>query len=98
MTDLAFVQEVERVIVVYEKAIGHYASRTRQMIEQHGEVGALSRLMVSADLQQGFKVLRDSGQLDETFEAVIVRHRHLFGPDAVDVAQWRLANPHQLFN
>ena len=66
------------------------------MIANYGEVEALSRLMVSADLQQGFKVLRDLNQLDKTFEALVVRFQHLFKPDVVQAAQWRLAHPYEL--
>ena len=54
-----FANEVERTIVVYERENGRAASRTRQMIERYGEVEALGRLMLSADLQKGFRVLRD---------------------------------------
>jgi hypothetical protein len=66
------------------------------MIAEHGEIEALSRLMVSPDLQQGFKVLRDRKQLDKTFEAVVVRFQHLFGRDTIEAAKWRLANPYEL--
>ena len=66
------------------------------MIESLGEVTALSRLMESADLQQGFEVLRDRQQLDKTFEAVVVRHRELFSTEIVEAAEWRLANAHSL--
>ena len=62
----------------------------------HGAVEALSRLMISPDLQQGFKVLRDRGELHHTFEAVVTRHPHLFKPPAVQAAQWRLDHPHEL--
>jgi len=96
MSEAAFLDEVEKAIVLYEKAIGHVASRTRNMIAEHGEIEALSRLMISPDLQQGFKVLRDRKQLDQTFEAVVVRYQHLFGSDAVEAAKWRLAHPHDL--
>ncbi len=96
MSEAAFKQEVDQAIRFYEKEIGHAATRTRQMIDKHGEIDALSRLMVSADLQQGFKVLRDRDQLDKTFEAVVIRFKHLFKPDAVQAAQWRLANPYEL--
>lgn len=96
MSDTSFLDEVERVIAIYEDAIGHAASRTRNMIAQHGEIESLSRLMVSPDLQQGFKVLRDRDQLDHTFEAVVVRFQHLFGSDAIEAAKWRLAHPHDL--
>jgi hypothetical protein len=64
------------------------------MIAEHGEVGA--RLMLSPDLQQGFKVLCDSNRLDRTFEAVVVRFRKLFAPEVVEAAQWRLGHPHDL--
>lgn len=53
--------------------------------------------MVSPDLQQGFKVLRDARQIDKTFEAVVVKHQHLFPPEIVAAAQWRLEHPDDLF-
>lgn len=96
MSDAAFLDEVEKAIVLYEQAIGHAASRTRNMIAEHGEIEALARLMVSPDLQQGFKVLRDRKQLDKTFEAVVMRFQHLFGRDAIEAAEWRLAHPYDL--
>ncbi len=96
MSEAAFLAEVEHAIELYEKTIGHAATRTRQMIEQYGEVDALSRLMVSADIQQGFKVLRDSNQLDSTFESLVVRFRHLFGSDTIQAAQWRLDHSDEL--
>lgn len=96
MSEAAFVDEVEKAIELYEKAIGHVATRTRNMISEQGEIEALSRLMVSPDLQQGFKVLRDRGQLHKTFESVVERFHDLFRPDAVEAAKWRLAHPYEL--
>ena len=96
MTEQAFRDEVYRAIAIYEQHIEQYAGRTRQMINKHGEIEALSQLMVSADLQIGFKTLRDAGELDKTFESVVVRFRHLFRPDVVEAANWRLDNPFQL--
>ena len=52
--------------------------------------------MVSPDLQQGLKVLRDREQLDKTFEAVVVRFQDLFGRDAIEAAKWQLAHPYNL--
>lgn len=46
--------EVSVVIDEYERIIGRAASRTHQVIESLGVVEALSKLVVSADLQQGF--------------------------------------------
>src|SRR5437016_2456479 len=96
MTNSQFLQEVEEAIRLYEQAIGHAAARTRPMIERLGAVEALSRLMISADLQNGFKALRDSNQLDKTFEAIVTRFPALFTSDTIQAAEWRLANPYSL--
>jgi hypothetical protein len=96
VSDSTFRDEVERTIVLYEETISHFASRTRKMIAQHGEIEALSLLMVSPDLQKGFKALRDTGQLDKTFESIVVRFQHLFTPEVVQAAQWRLSHPYDL--
>ena len=96
MPDPNFVREVACAVELYEKMIGHAAGRTRPMIERYGAVEALSRLMVSADLQKGFKVLRDSNQLDISFEAIVVRFKNLFRLEVVNAAQWRLDHPYEL--
>jgi hypothetical protein len=96
MADDLFPKAVDRAVRLYEQAIRRPATRTRQMIEDHGEVEALSRLMINPNLQQGFKVLRDQHQLDKTFEAVVVRFQHLFDDTAVESAQWRLDHPYDL--
>lgn len=96
MTMPEFLAEVNETIEVYEDAIGGFASRTRQMIDNYGAVDALARLVQSPDLQSGFRVLRDRNELDRTFEAVIVRHTDLFQEQVVEAAQWRLDNADQL--
>jgi hypothetical protein len=88
--------EVVLTIDLYERLIGRPATRTRNMIADQGEIKALSNLMVSADLQQGFKVLRDRRQLDKTFEALVVRFRREFSSEVVEAAQWRLDHPNDL--
>lgn len=92
----ALSQEIDAVITLYEKVIGVPATRTRQMIERHGAIEALSKLVVSADLQCGFRILRDRDQLDSTFEALIVRYEDLFRKNVVEAAQWRLKNASHL--
>jgi hypothetical protein len=57
------------------------------MIYDRGTIQALSRLMINPDLQQGFEILRDNKQLDKIFEAVVVRHKHLFDDPVVEAAQ-----------
>lgn len=96
MPERELTKEVEQAVALYEMTTGQSATRTRQMIERYGHVQALSRLMVSADLQQGFRALRDAGQLDQTFEALVVRHSALFSDDVVAAAQWRLDTSDQL--
>ena len=92
----ALLRDIEHVMSLYENEIGVAAARTRQMIERYGPIEALSRLAISADLQKGFKVLRDRNQLDSTFEALIAHHAGLFRNDVVAAANWRLQNPHLL--
>jgi len=96
MSEENFHSQVAQAITLYERTIGHAAARTRQMIEDYGEKETLSRLMKSADLQQGFKALRDSNQLDATFEAIVVRFSELFSADVIEAAKWRLENAHKL--
>ncbi len=96
MASPELIAEVSRTVEIYEKAIGNFAHRTRQMIGNRGHIGALSMLVQSPDLQRGFKVLRDRGDLDSTFEAVIVRFSDEFANNVVEAAQWRLDNAEQL--
>lgn len=96
MNEIEFTEEVQKVVIIYEREIGHAASRTRQMVDRLGEREALSRLMISGDLQQGFKVLCDRGLLDKTFEALVVRFKDLFKKEVVQAAQWRLDHPNDL--
>lgn len=96
MSEASFKEEIEETITIYERAIGRVATRTRKMIGKHGEIEALSRLMINSDLQQGFRVLCERGQLDNTFESVVIRFQHLFGTDTIQAARWRLAHPNAL--
>ena len=96
MSLAALLRDIDIVIALYERKIGVPAARTRQMIEQYGAVEALSKLVESADLQSGFKILRDCDQLNSTFEALIVQHEGLFRKNVVEAAQWRLTNADRL--
>lgn len=89
-------EEVERTIGIYQDISGEIASRTRKMIEERDVEKALSDLVTSAELQLGFKTLRDAGQLDDTFEAIIVKFPELFPDQVVEAAQWRLDNSENL--
>jgi hypothetical protein len=84
--DDKFNRRVDEVVMIYESAIEHFATRTWQMLERYGKVEALSRLVVSPDLQNGFKVLRDKGMLKDTFEQVVIDFKDKFKPDIVESA------------
>lgn len=96
MSNVELVSAVENAIERYEELIGRHASRTREVIDRYGYVPALSRLVVSADLQSGFKMLRDRGELDLTFEAIVVRFHEQFEPRIVEAARFRLENAQEL--
>lgn len=96
MASPELIAEVNRTVEIYEDAIGNIAQRTREMIENHGYIEALSRLVQSPNLQTGFRVLRDRGELENTFEAVIVRFASEFTNEVNDAAQWRLDNADEL--
>ena len=89
---MEFKAEIDEAVHHYEKAIRVPATRTRQMIETHGYVDAVGRLMLTADVQKGFKVLMGSGQMDRTFEAVVKRFPELFNKVAVESADFRIKN------
>ena len=91
-----FEQEIENVLKVYEETIGHFAARTRSMIERHGVIKALEILMDNADLQKGFKTLRDKNMLDKTFESVIIKYQNKININkkAIEVAKFRYNNPY----
>ena len=93
---MSLLREIDDAITLYESKIGGFAARTRQMIAHHGATEALAKLVESPDLQRGFRILRDSGHLDSTFEALIVRHNAEFRESTVDAAQWRLKNANHL--
>lgn len=90
------IAQVNRTIEIYEDAMGNFAARTRQMIDARGYVAALSRLVQSPNLQVGFRALRDRGELENTFEALVVRFSGEFSGEVVEAAQWRLDNAHDL--
>jgi hypothetical protein len=94
MSKESLVAEVSQAITLYEKTIGQAAIRTRMIIEDYGEIGALSQLVKRADPPKGFIVLRDAGKLDSTFEAIVVRFSGLFAADVVEAAKSRLKNSH----
>ena len=78
----------------HEHEIGLNSSRFRQMIEQHGGVGA-AHLLLQPDRElpsDTFGYLRRSSRLDLSMEFYVVmeKYRPLFSDQEREIAQWRL--------
>ena len=66
------------------------ASRTWQMIERHGILGAVERAVNREAETAGYTALLKMGLQDYAFEAVVVRHPELFTPETVQRSQNRV--------
>ena len=73
-----FLNDVEGTLNQYERIFGRGTRRVRTMIDRHGAVGALIRLMQTEEPSADFHLLRDRGRLDLTFETLIVRYADEF--------------------
>ena len=92
--------EVERecleAVYAYERVLSAKngkntrASRTWQMIERHGIIGAVERAVNRDTETIGFTALLEMGLEDYAFESVVVRHPHLFSANAVQHSQARV--------
>lgn len=96
MASPQLIAAVNEALEAYERIVGQYASRTRDMLDRYGYIGALARIVQSPDLQSGFRALRDDGQLDLTFENVVTRFPVEFDTQVVLAAQWRLDHADEL--
>ena len=93
--DAARRAEFERALFdAYErwKEIGYRASRFRQMLDRHGGVETVRRLLALRSVSPGFERLRDANRLHETFEFILLRPEFapLFSDDERAVARQRL--------
>lgn len=66
------------------------ASRTWQMIERHGILGAVERAVNREAETAGYTALLEMGLQDYAFEAVVVRYPKLFSPETVQRSQARV--------
>lgn len=90
MDDSALRRDIAAATEEYERLIGGYASYTHRMLDQHGPVEALSRLMADSKIQKGFKTLVKADRIELSFEAIVTRHRRHFRKTVVEAAEWRL--------
>jgi hypothetical protein len=66
------------------------ASRTWQMIERHGIIGAIERAVDRAQDPQGYLALVEMNLRELAFEAVVLRHLALFSAAAIEKSKQRL--------
>ena len=66
------------------------ASRTWQMIERHGIIAAVERVVARSNVSAGYEALVKMGMEDMAFEAVVLRHPDVFSPKAVARSKERL--------
>ena len=65
-------------------------SRTRQKIQRDGEVKTVMDLTLKATPSDGFRMLKDRGFLELSFEALVVARAEHFPSNVVDAARSRL--------
>jgi hypothetical protein len=89
-------QEALRSVYAYEEGLSKKrgrrtrASRTWQMIDRHGIIGAVERAVNRKEETTGYTLLREMGMDDFAFEVVVVRYPNLFSPEAVTRSQARI--------
>ena len=88
--------EAYQAVYAYEMAMSQLkgrktrASRTWPMIERHGVLAAVERIVTRKDETQGYKTLVAMGMEDMAFEAVVLRHSGAFSSEAVAASKARL--------
>ena len=90
MTEDEFNQLVEETISIYERFIPGSAIATREMIARRGVIQALASLVQNANIQRGFRILKDNNLLNRTFEQLIVDNPELFDAATIECANFRL--------
>jgi hypothetical protein len=66
------------------------ASRTWKMINERGIIPAVEHLVTRTSETMGYKAVIEMGMPEMAFEAVVLRHPHLFSTEAVRRSKERL--------
>ena len=82
----AFIDET--IAVSAQKA--YYPTTFIGMRQRYGTVEAISRLVISGDVQSGFSKLYKLGLLDHTIEAAVLKFPSEFSEQAQECAAFRL--------
>lgn len=88
--------DAHKAVYAYEEALYKKHGRrtraqyTRRMIDEHGIIEAVEKLVERKDETSGYKLLMEMGMQDFAFEAVVVRHPSEFSERAVARSTQRL--------
>jgi hypothetical protein len=82
----AFVDESIR----RSKAKGYYPSEFVRMRARWKTKKAIRRLVISGDIQSGFRRMKDLGLLDWALEAAVLKFPNEFDAPVREAARWRL--------
>ena len=69
------------------------ATRTWQVIERRGILGAVERAVIRPTQTAGYELLVQMGLADFAFEAVVLRHPEQFSQEAVGRSKDRMREP-----
>lgn len=89
-------REALQAIYAYEEVLQRKngrrtrASRTWQMIDRHGILGAVERAVNRDSTSTGYTALVEMGLQDLAFEAVVLRHPEAFSEETIARARERL--------
>lgn len=83
----AFIDESIRVSAKH----GYHPTAFIGMRHRYQTVGAISRLVVSGDIQSGFKRMQELGLLQWTIEEAVRQFPDEFPKQVRDAAEWRLS-------
>lgn len=89
-------REALQAVYAYERVLREKhgktvrASRTWPMIERHGIIAAVERIVKRKNPTVGYRSLVKMGMSDLAFEAVVCRHPTVLSPEALKCSQERL--------
>ncbi|SRR5579883_1224212 len=87
VTDLdSFIDESIRI----SASAGYYPTVFIGMRARHTAAAAIEKLVLSGEIQSGFKRLNELGLLDWTIEAAVLKYPNEFTPAARECAEFRL--------
>lgn len=88
--------DIAKVLAVYETLAGSYALKAKNIIDNTDPIHALVNLVVTPDLEYGFKALREEKMVREaSFEKLVIKYAELFPQEAIAIAKMRLDDPYE---